>query len=288
MTSFVGALRGANHIADALELTALAKETALGPAALSNFAQKFRLSQADLALASRAIQQRSELLGEAYPFRTAAGSVAATDGAPHTAWAALLSLGVLSPVRSERLADAAVLFEEFTCRAVRGLFGPETQSLRFGWPSDVGRPRAFPDAIRWLADRMGVAVGAAFRPPATKDGGVDVVAWRPFADGRSGFPVALVQCTLEKEFAHKAADIDLRVWSGWLRLDSPPVSILAVPEVVGAGQEWDSLASRVVVLDRIRLVGLLEALPRDEDLMQSAGAWVSECASQVLSAMLER
>lgn len=287
MNSSIGAIRGAHQIADALELIALAKETALGPAALGSFAEKFRLSSADLALASRAIQQRSELLGEAYPFRTAAGSVAAVDGASQTAWATLLSLGALSPIRTERLSDASVLFEELTCRAVRGLFGPDTESLRFGWPSDVGRPRAFPDAVRWLANRMGVSVGAAYRPPATKDGGVDVVAWRPFADGRSGFPVALVQCTLEREFAHKVADIDLRVWSGWLRLDSPPISILAVPEVVGAGQEWDSLASRVVVLDRIRLVGLLQALPRDEVVMQSAGAWVKEGASQVLSTMLQ-
>jgi hypothetical protein len=153
--------------------------------------------------------------------------------------------------------SAAEQLERVTEAATRSLFGTGTSSLRFGWPSEIGRPSNFPDAIRWLADRMGVPCGNSYRPPFRKDGGVDVVAWRPFPDGRSGFPVLLAQCTLELDYMAKAADVDVRVWSGWLSLDADPTTALAVPSVVGSGEEWNALAARTVVLDRPRLVSLL-------------------------------
>ena len=168
--------------------------------------------------------------------------------------------------------------ERITAVALRRLYGEGTRSLRFGWPSDVGRPREFPDAVRWLAQQMGVPPGSAYRPPHRKDGGVDVVSWRPFPDGRSGFPVLLCQCTLEKDYAHKAADIDLRVWSGWLALDTDPATALALSEVVAAGEEWNSLAARTVVLDRIRLAALVGP-PSDHRLLMPALEWTTAALS---------
>ncbi len=162
-----------------------------------------------------------------------------------------------SPVRALKFADAAEQLERITAVALSNLYGQGTEALRFAWPSDVGRPPEFPDAVRWLAAKMGVPIGNAYRPPYRKDGGVDVVAWRPFPDGRSGFPVLLAQCTLEREYGHKAADIDLKVWSGWLALDSDPATALAIADVVAAGEEWNALAARTVVLDRIRLAALV-------------------------------
>ncbi len=281
MISLPSPIRSANQVADLLEIESLAKNATLGPAALEGIARRYRLSDADLALGSREIRHRGELLGDSYPFRTAGGSVAALAGAVSTTWVALLLLGALSPIREMRIHQASVLFEELVCEAMGSLFGDETKALRFGWPSDVGRPQAFPDAVRWLAGLMDVPVGSSYRPPATKDGGVDVVAWRPFGDGRSGFPVALVQCTLERDFAHKANDIDLRVWSGWLSLDFSPMSVLAVPDVVGKGQEWDSLAARVIVIDRVRLSMLGRVAGINQQLFSKATDWVHESVTHL-------
>jgi hypothetical protein len=109
-----------------------------------------------------------------------------------------------------------------------------------------------------------------------KDGGVDVVAWRPFPDGRSGFPVLLAQCTLEKDFAHKAADIELRLWSGWLAMDVDPATALAIPDVVPAGEEWNRLAARTVVLDRIRLASLLAGEESPRPRLEAVFRWLEE------------
>lgn len=202
--------------------------------------------------------------------------MAATASAVNHPWTPLLLMSSESPLRAGLdISAAGALLERITSVALRGLYGEGTKALRFGWPSDVDRPREFPDAIRWLAQQMGVPSGSAYRPPHRKDGGVDVVAWRPFPDGRSGFPVLLCQCTLEKDYAHKAADIDLRVWSGWLALDADPATALAISEVVAAGEEWNSLAARTVVLDRIRLATLI-GVSADERELQPVRAWTEQ------------
>lgn len=44
-----------------------------------------------------------------------------------------------------------------------------------------------------------------FRLPTYSDGGVDVVAWQDFRDGRAGFPVLLAQCTVQEKWRPRRA-----------------------------------------------------------------------------------
>ena len=250
--------RRANDVADWLEVAALVEAAALGGDALHAKGAAVGLGPADVGLAVQTMARRAALLGPSYPFRVGGGGIAAMPGAAATPYSSLL---LVSPaVRGStgvRLEDAAVYLEEITAAALEDFFGAGTDVVRFAWPSTENRPPEFPDAVRWLAGRMGTVIGAAYRPPYRKDGGVDVVAWRPFADRRSGFPVLLAQCTLEQGYEHKTGDIDLRVWAGWLRLDIDPITALAIPGVVPDGEQWNQLAARTVVLDRLRVVGLL-------------------------------
>lgn len=218
-------------------------------------------SSASVDMALNVMERRQRLLGKDwYPFRVTAVGVqlrAATTAAPYTAL--LLMSQEEAPLRATAtsLGNAAVVLELLTAAAAKGLFGSLAQSARFGWPSDEGRPPSFPDGVRWLSERMGVPLGSAYRPPRRQDGGVDVVVWRSFADGQPGFPVMLIQCTLERDFVHKSSDIDLRVWSGWLSFDTDPLTALAIPYTVAKDEDWREMASRTVVLDRLRLVTLL-------------------------------
>ena len=250
--------RSGNQVADWLELVALSRGSAIGSDALHVLGRSVRLAEADISVGLTAMSRRATQIGDGYPFRVSNG-IAARANAASSVWTSLLLLSQGSPARANiPLGAAAVHLEQITAAALAGLFGPATQVARFGWPGDEGRPPEFPEAIRWLATKMGADVGSAYRPPYRKDGGVDVVAWRPFLDGRSGFPVVLAQCTLEQDYVHKAADVDLRVWAGWLRLDVDPLTALAVPTVVPHGEAWNALAARTVVLDRPRLIGLLD------------------------------
>jgi hypothetical protein len=92
--------------------------------------------------------------------------------------------------------------------------------------------------------------------------------------------VMLVQCTVERNYAHKARDIDLPIWSGYLRLDVPPATALAIPEVVPSGEDWNALAARTVILDRTRIVALSGAGPRGR-LSAELTAWTTQALEKL-------
>lgn len=277
MPSVYAPTRRANKVGDWIEVTALTRGVAVGGDALHALGRSVDYSPADVALGLTTMSRRAALLGEAYPFRVAAGGTAALPGAADSPWTAMLLMSPESPVRTAiDLNEAAAHLERVTAEALKSLYGLGTSTVRFAWPSEDGRPAAFPDAIHWLAGKMRVPVGAAYRSPYAKDGGVDVVAWRPFPDGRSGFPVLLAQCTLEKNYRHKAGDVDVRVWSGWLALDVDPATALAIPDVVAAGEEWNALAARTIVLDRLRLASLLTATELERPMLSPVTEWARQ------------
>lgn len=214
----------------------------------------------DVSHALNTMKRRQRLAEAGYPFTVhAVGVRRVAQGL--TEYDALLLLSrEASPYRGSNatLQESAAVFERATQAALRGLLGPASRSVRFAYPSEEGRPPEFSDAIRWLAGRMGIALGRSYRPPRRKDGGVDVVAWRPFDDGRRGFPVVLVQCTLMRDYVHKSRDIDLRTWAGWLAFDADPLTALAIPFTVPSDETWNEMAANVIVLDRLRIIRLLQ------------------------------
>ena len=252
-------------IADWIELSALSQsDNATGFDKLRSVVGEelgIPLQRVDVAI--NLLKRRYEILGMVYPFEIkAVGMVRRQE------WAALpysyllrISSGTdhSFSLSSGTNSDRVVNFEKLVVFAMQSLLGSGSKALRFGFPSE-DRPVEFPKAIEWLSKRMGINSGQAYRPPRRKDGGVDVVAWRPFRDRRNGFPVYLVQVTCERSYSHKIYDVDLRLWSGWLNLDADPVSVLAVPTTISAGEEWNEISSRVVVLERTRICELLSVI----------------------------
>lgn len=247
--------------ADWLESTLLARGAHLGLDAVAGHGlTDCGIAEAEVALALKTMVNRERWMGDAYPFRVSDVAVQIRPGARSSIYSLLLLLSPGSPARQllarTPSAEMAVLFEKIVVAAMKELLGAGASALRFGWPSEDGRPQDFYSAIEWLANRMGIPGGKAFRPPLRKDGGVDVVAWRSFPDGRSGFPVALVQCTLQREIVSKSKDIDVRNWAGWLTLDVDPTTVLAVPGTIARKEDWTEIALRALILDRIRLAVL--------------------------------
>ncbi len=250
------------QVADWVETTLIARNGPIGIDALAECArQDCAIDDAKLSTGLQVMRRRARLLGTTYPFELTKIAVRPQFAATSSIYTALLLLSPGAPLRqltgSKPTNDMAVLFERITVDATKALLGSSSDAVRFGWPSDQGRPERFSEAIEWLAKRMGVESGSAFRPPKRKDGGVDVVAWRSFPDGRKGFPVSLVQCTLQKDIVPKSRDIDLRIWSGWLTLVVDPITILAIPGTINSNEDWDEIAVRSLILDRIRIADLL-------------------------------
>ncbi len=249
-------------IADWIELNALSQsDNASGFDKLRNVTSEeleIPLQRVDVAL--NLMKRRSEILITDYPLDVkSVGMVRRQDWAelPYT-YLLRISSGVEHPfsLSIDSNSERVLNFEKLAVIAMKNLLGSSSQAIRFGFPSE-DRPVEFPKAIEWLSKRMGIKSGEAYRPPRRKDGGVDVVAWRPFKDHRNGFPVYLVQVTCERNYSHKKYDVDLRLWSGWLNLDADPISVLAVPTTISPGEEWNEISSRVVVLERIRICELL-------------------------------
>jgi hypothetical protein len=250
-------------IADWIEINALSQsDNASGFDKLRSFvSEKLDVPSQRVDVSLNLIKRRSEVLLDSYPFEVKSVGMVRRQDWDKLPYSFLLrissSVSHDFSLASDQNTERVESFEKLVVVAMQNLMGFGSKAIRFGFPSE-DRPIEFPRAIEWLSNRMGIKSGEAYRPPRRKDGGVDVVAWRPFKDRRNGFPVYLVQVTCEKNFSHKIYDIDLRLWSGWLNLDSDPVSVLAVPTTISPGEEWNEISSRVVVLERIRICELLE------------------------------
>jgi hypothetical protein len=152
------------------------------------------------------------------------------------------------------LEKASQLFEDIVESALKSFFGQNTNTVNFGFPSRSGRPPEFPAAVEWLSKKTNIRLGNAYRPPRKKDGGVDLFVWKSFSDNKPGIPIMLVQCTIKDDFINKIGDIDIKLWSSWLSSDIEPLVALAIPGVVNKDEIWSELATRGILLDRLRLV----------------------------------
>lgn len=271
----------AEQLADWIETSLLISRTGhLGLDALFRLAEE-ELGKGPVTInpALSVIARRRGVLKDLYPFEVVPGVAVVTRPTPiRDFYVVLLQITPDSvarqTVRAEPsdIAKMGALLEELAETALANFWGPGGEALAFGYPSSHGRPANFDQAIEWLAARMGVKVGHGYRDPRRQDGGVDVVAWRRFRDGRQGFPIALAQCTIQRETFTKTTDVDLRLWSSWLALDADPLSLLVIPGTIReAGTEWSQLSTVVMVIERLRLI---ELIGRGELPSDSVNSWV--------------
>lgn len=208
----------------------------------------------------REIGRRKRQCEGAYPFEQAKTGVRQVSNKGGTAYLFMLCISASKPYRDEhRQSDTDELFDSLVLDALLNYLGKGSQGVRFGAPGSDGRPANFRDAINWLAKMMNLPAGAGHPRKTGGDRGLDVIAWRPFRDKRSGYIVLLAQCTVQRDWVGKAKDLDCDAWRGWIDLGKDPHLILAIPSVVARDYDkWDEVR-RIVhsVLDRLRLTELL-------------------------------
>lgn len=194
--------------------------------------------------------------------------------------------------RSERRAhEVEAAFDNLALEALRRYLGRGAGGIRFARnahdPNDnATRPKKFQEAIEWLRGQLVLPPGMkeppdeellihweedanAAHPPLNSysDAGVDVVAWWRFADDRAGAPVLLAQCTVQIQWGDKAKDIDVELWKKWIDFETvPPQTALVIPFAVSRGlEQWaNRTVTAGVIIDRLRLLELLNELPEDE------------------------
>lgn len=254
----------------------------------SEIAQEFASGQrppaADIELALAIIDSRAIAGPSVYPLRRVGGRVVRA-GHPDS------GVGEIDPciylfllisclkdapwIRANQAEKVGSLFDYPVLEAMRAWMGPESRGIVFGWPPRDGRPSEFSDALSWLADVLQLPDGDMDRPRDDKDGGVDTVVWKPAADGRSGFPIWLVQASVEHDVVDKASRvIPVESWKRWIKFGAGVVTVFATAQSVPPGSStWMKLNDLAFqICDRTRLLEWLDAAR----VMETRPVWYEE------------
>ena len=204
------------------------------------------------------VENRARRAGRHYPFSVFEGGLHIDREAASDLYFFLLLMSLRNaPARDgDGLDRSDPLFDAIAREAFRESLGDGASSLIFAWPPRDGRPSVFSDAVAWAATRIGVELRGGVIEDHPRDAGVDVIAWRDFPDGRTGFPILLAQNTVQFQFVKKPRDVQPSRWRDWLRIGVAPGIGFAVPFAIPDGDIWwdDVCTDVTLVLDRVRLI----------------------------------
>jgi hypothetical protein len=247
-------------------------------------------TDAEITLAFAEVAERRRIIGRLYPFKRNRRGIEFDATTNWQVYGMLLLLSFKNmPTRTDATFRASdPIFDEVVLRAAIKKQGHGARGVVFGWPVRGGRPAHFPAALKWAADRLGVKLrmAEADLPVLPKDGGVDVIVWSPFKDGRLGFPVMLMQNTVQFAFADKPRDVSADRWRDWINFGTTPTVGFAIPFSVRRGHEWwdEVTAETSMFLDRIRI---LEQFRREDPTKWPEWSAIETFVANEIDALLD-
>lgn len=173
------------------------------------------------------LEFRRDVLGDAYPFELHSDRgtwrVSLRDGEAPGRGVYLACL-FISGMRDRRIPEATMrarsgvdparVFQALADLAARRFLG---EGISFGWPRPDGTP--FRDALRGFADQLGVGQPKDLPPASSqrreKDEGIDVIAWRSFADKRPGHLLMLGQVASGGNWRGKPVSSEIGTFLDW-------------------------------------------------------------------------
>ncbi|WP_218682079.1 hypothetical protein [Microbacterium sp. BF1] len=270
------------------------------------------------------IRWREQVLGDLYPFELRMSGrgwnlrrrTEAVDSQIRTARNTYIACLLMSAARHGRI--PGIPSELVSIKAVADAFQAAVYlvapaflgggSFWMGFPRPEGD--GYMDALRRLVDAVGVGIVSSTPPTSqkkNKDGGVDVVSWRRFPDGRSNLMMSYGQVATGKDWREKSvANKFVSHFQRWFSV--PPathyVPAMYIPHVMHEDIEGtpsssfaeishdDAMtleASLGVVVDRIRLASLVPVAlqlreGRDASLMKHIRAlarWKASVAQKL-------
>jgi len=220
------------------------------------------------------------MIGDSYPFRVGESSISRQRETDQIrVYSFLSTLGArltynidqaLLPVK-----QPSILFERLVRVALESYLGGSAR--RFGWPfREDGLSTNFRDAATSLAAEMGEPVGLFETvSPDEKDHGLDVVAWRPFADEHRSQICLLCQCAIGVDWNQKP--IHLGLWYDIIRFMARPITAVAFVAQMSNHQKYfvNGVAKTSGILfDRTRLATMVVDEDLPGELSESIRDWV--------------
>ena len=179
--------------------------------------------------------------------------------------------------------DGASLFEKLSAGVAEAYLGPRAENMVFGSASGTG---GFRKRITDLCCRLGEGNGARDAVfSKKKDGRLDVVAWKPFADSWQGKLMIFGQCKTGTEYGDTLTHLQPDGFcKKWLR-DMPavlPVRAFFVSEALlrsGASarcQWYEHSTDAGLLFDRCRTVDFCDGVT--DDVLEEVRTWTEAAA----------
>lgn len=208
------------------------------------------------------IRERRRVLGAGYPFRIPAGTrvVCDEEWPDFAAYAFCLTLSLSKAYPAwwqgfgADYGPQGQLFEDLTAQSVSSMF-PGWETHQTGWSSTA--PNLITDIVRQVADLIGEATGDIGRWSArrAKEAGLDLLCYRPYADGRVGIPVMLFQCASGQDWRAKVHTPEVRIWTKIISFAVDPKKAFAMPFSLEPNEfRYHSNVVNGLLLDRDRLL----------------------------------
>lgn len=168
----------------------------------------------------------------------------------------------------------AKLFERLSTLALGRYLN--AKSLNVGSPRGLDAPRGFKQCLDFICTELGERRGdvKSYNLP-TMDEKVDVVAWRPFPDGRPGQVIIFAQCAAGKHWKSKAGEISLTLWRDYINWLTSPLIAFTFPFVCLDDEVWRHLSKQNngFLLDRLRIASMFGPSDLSEPLLNQIKDW---------------
>lgn len=173
--------------------------------------------------------------------------------------------------------DGTLLFEEISAIAAKNHFGSNADSYVFG----TGAAGGFKEKVNILIEK--IEEGDHAREPEfstndERDGGLDVVVWKPFADKSKGKLIGFGQCKTGTEWRKLVADLvpaDFCKDYFSVQPTSTPIKLFFVCE--SFRENWETIGRKAGLLfDRCRVMEYLSEFHTQDhfDLLARIERWV--------------
>jgi len=165
------------------------------------------------------------------------------------------------------------IFEELCTIAAKNYLGGDengAMSYHFGFPRRMA-PRGFRPALDELCKAIREGGGSKDCPKSAKqkDARLDLVAWKPFPDGRIGRIIAFGQCAAGDNYDGKASELSSRqFYQRWMQtpLRTEPLIFFFVPRCIDDDElDHVSALGSTIFFDRCRIASHFGKFSSEDD-----------------------
>lgn len=175
--------------------------------------------------------------------------------------------------------NGTLLLEELAEEVARNYLGSRSESLVFGTASNIS---SFEGRVNFLCQQIGEGGGfenRGLKPPTERDGKLDVVAWKDFADHRPGKIILFGQCKTGTHYKEELAKLQPGAFRKKYMRSIPvvnPVRAFFVSEALPETNWHNMSVDAGLLFDRCRIIDFCDSV--SEVALGKIKAWTQAAA----------